>query len=157
MFHLAWTDGAEKPSARKPKNGRNNLNPWSFLQPPHPKTKKPSCHCRLKQEGYWIGWGSLPVSELISVARHTSWRRVAGRRASAWHMFSEDVSVLVHRDSIVAALRYNVAQMTVSGVMHIKKKNKPSNNSFIPILFNLISIVYIHQQQDLPRLHLLSI
>jgi len=37
-------------------------------------------------------------------------------------MFSEDDSVLVHQDSIVVASRYNVAQMTFSGVVHIKKK-----------------------------------
>lgn len=71
-------------------------------------------------------------------------------------MFDEDGSVLVHQDSIAVASRYNVAQMTFSGVVHIEKK-KSSNNSFIPIVFNLISIVYIHQLQNLPRLHLLSI
>jgi len=59
-------------------------------------------------------------------------------------MFSEDGSVFIHQDSIVVASRYNAAQMTSSGEVHIKKK-KSSNNSFIPTLFNIISIVYIHQ------------
>lgn len=39
-------------------------------------------------------------------------------------MFSEDGSVLVHEDSIVVASRYNAAQMTFSGVVHIKKQKK---------------------------------
>lgn len=71
-------------------------------------------------------------------------------------MFSEDGSVLVQQDSIVVVSRYNVAQMTFSGEVHIKKENK-NHQTILSYLFYLISIVYIHELQNLRRLHLLSI
>lgn len=52
-------------------------------------------------------------------------------------MFSEDGSVLVHQDSIVVASRYNAAQMTFSGAVHIKKK-KNHHQTILSYLFDLI-------------------
>lgn len=52
-------------------------------------------------------------------------------------MFNEDGSVLVHEDSIVVASRYNAAQMTFSGVVHIKNQTE-NHQTTLSYLFYLI-------------------